>query len=58
MEAFAFVFCSSKQGFGSALIKCGSGSSLFFNCGSGFLIQIRVPDPDPGFDDLKLKKNL
>jgi hypothetical protein len=23
-------------------------------CGSGF--RIRIPDPDPGFDDLKLKK--
>jgi hypothetical protein len=48
----------SVQGFGSALIKCGSGygsgSSLFSNCGSGF--RIRIPDPDPGFGDLKLKK--
>jgi hypothetical protein len=26
----------------------------FSNCGSGF----RITDPDPGFDDLKLKKNL
>jgi MoxR-like ATPase len=26
----------------------------FSNCGSGF----RLPDPDPGFDDLILKKNL
>jgi hypothetical protein len=47
-----------KQGFGSALIKCGSGyqsgSSIFSYCGSGF--QIRNPDPDPMFDDLKLKK--
>jgi hypothetical protein len=24
----------------------------FSNCGSGF----RIPDPDPGFDDVKLKK--
>jgi hypothetical protein len=31
-----------------------SGSSIFSNCGSGF--RIRIPDPDPGFDDLKLKK--
>ncbi len=29
-------------------------SSIFSNCGSGFRIQTR--DPDPGFDDLKLKK--
>jgi hypothetical protein len=27
----------------------------FSNCESGF--RIRIPDPDPGFDDLKLKKN-
>ncbi len=26
----------------------------FSNCGSGF--RIRIPDPDPGFNDLKLKK--
>ncbi len=31
-------------------------------CNSGFrirvdLMRIRIPDPDPGFDDLKLKKN-
>ncbi len=26
----------------------------FSNCGSGF--RIRIPDPDPRFDDLKLKK--
>jgi hypothetical protein len=32
----------------------GSGSSIFSNCGSGF--GIRIPDPDPGFDDIKLKK--
>ncbi len=38
-----------KQGFGS-----GYGSSIFSNCGSGF--RIRILDPDPGFDDLKLKK--
>ena len=24
------------------------------DCGSGF--RIRIPDPDPGFDDLKLKQ--
>jgi hypothetical protein len=46
------------QGFGSALIYCGSGygsgSSIFSNCGSRF--RIRIPDPDPGFDDLKFKK--
>jgi hypothetical protein len=26
----------------------------FSKCGSGF--RIRIPDPDPGFDDLKLKE--
>jgi hypothetical protein len=40
---------SRKQGFGSALIYCGSGygsgSSIFSNCRSGFRIRI----PDPGF---------
>ncbi len=42
-----------------ALLKSqgfGSGSKIFSNCGSGF--WFRIPDPDPGFDDLKLKKNL
>jgi hypothetical protein len=33
-------------------IRIRSGSRIFSNCGSGF----RIPDPDPGFDDLKLKK--
>jgi hypothetical protein len=23
-----------------------------------FQLRIRIPDPDPGFDDLKLKKNI
>jgi hypothetical protein len=32
----------------------GSGSNIFSNCGSGF--RIWILDPDPGFDDLKLKK--
>ncbi len=27
---------------------------IFSNCLSG--LRVRVPDPDPGFDDLKLKK--
>jgi hypothetical protein len=60
-----------NQGFGSALIYCGSGygsgSSIFSYCGSGFRIRIpdpdpgsgsriQIPDPDPRFDDLKLKK--
>ncbi len=53
-------FLDLQQGCGSALIKCGSGyrsgSSIFYNCGSGS--RIRIPDPDPGFDDLKLTKNL
>ncbi len=32
----------------------GSGSSIFSNCRSGF--RIRIPDLDPEFDDLNLKK--
>ncbi len=31
-----------------------SGSIIFSNCESGF--QIWIPNPDPGFDDLKLEK--
>ncbi len=54
-------FCL-KQGFGSALIYCGSGygsgSSIFSNCGSGF----RIPDPDSGSGSKvwwhKIEKNL
>jgi hypothetical protein len=42
------------KGCGYALIYYGSGSSIFSNCGSGF--RIRIPDPDPGFGDLKFKK--
>jgi hypothetical protein len=34
---------ASNQGFGSALITCGSGygSTIFSNCGSGFRIGIQ-----------------
>jgi hypothetical protein len=40
----------SHQGFGGSAIRKNARSGY----GSGFRIQIRIPDP--GFDDLKWKK--